>query len=137
YLVTNDNQKIQGFSVDERGTVVNKLEDIKFPRALTPAKGTTEMKFDLNLDSRVEATKKFDPKDPYATSHYATGVEMYDSQGNKHLVNMFFNKVGDRKWEYRGLCDGKEVSGGEEGAMSQVCMGKLEFTVDGKLQSQE
>ncbi|MEN0057739.1 MAG: flagellar hook protein FlgE [Bdellovibrio sp.] len=137
YLVTNDNQKVQGFATDEKGNIVNKMTDIKFPRALIPAKATKELKLDLNLDSRMEATKKFDIKDPYSTSHYSTGVEMYDSQGNKHLVSFFFNKTGDRQWEFKGLVDGKEVTGGDEGALSQVCAGKLTFTVDGKLDSQE
>jgi flagellar hook protein FlgE len=104
---------------------------------LIPAKGTTEIKMDLNLDSRMEATKKFDAKDPYSTSHYSTGVEMYDSQGNKHLLSLFFNKTADREWNFHGLVDGKEVTGGEEGMLSQVCEGKLKFTVDGKLESQE
>lgn len=137
YLVTNDNQKVQGFAADEKGNIVNKTTDIKFPRALIPAKATKELKMDLNLDSRMEATKKFDIKDPYSTSHYSTGLEMYDSQGNKHLVSFFFNKVADREWEFKGLVDGKEVSGGEDGMLSQVCAGKLKFTVDGKLDSQE
>ncbi|AFY02987.1 flagellar hook protein FlgE [Bdellovibrio bacteriovorus] len=137
YLVTNDNQKVQGFSTDEKGNIVNKMTDIKFPRALIPAKATKELKLDLNLDSRMEPTKKFDVADPYSTSHYSTGVEMYDSQGNKHLVSFFFNKVNDREWEFKGLVDGKEISGGEEGKMSEVAAGKLMFTVDGKLDSQE
>jgi flagellar hook protein FlgE len=137
YLVTNDNQRVQGFSTDEKGNIVNKLTDIKFPRALIPAKATKELKLDLNLDSRMEATKKFDIKDPYSTSHYSTGVEMYDSQGNKHLVSFFFNKTADREWEFRGVVDGKEVTSGTEGTMSEVCKGKLKFTVDGKLDSQE
>jgi flagellar hook protein FlgE len=137
YLVTNDNQRVQGFQADEKGNILNKMADIKFPRALIPAKGTTEVKMDLNLDSRMEPTKKFNEKDPYSTSHYSTGVEMYDSQGNKHLLSMFFNKTADREWTFHGLVDGKEVTGGEEGSMSQVCTGKLKFTVDGKLESQE
>lgn len=137
FLVTNDNQRVQGFQTDEKGNILNKLADIKFPRALIPAKASKEIKFDLNLDSRVEPTKKFDVKDPYSTSHYSTGVEMYDSQGNKHLLSMFFNKTADRQWEFKGLVDGKEVDGGEEGKMSQVVSGKLTFTVDGKLDSQE
>ncbi|UYL08749.1 flagellar hook protein FlgE [Bdellovibrio sp. SKB1291214] len=136
YLVTNDNQKVQGFGTDEKGNILNKMTDIKFPRALIPAKATKEIKMDLNLDSRMEPTKKFDPKDPYSTSHYSTGVEMYDSQGNKHLLSLFFNKTADRQWEYKGLVDGKEVTGGEEGKMSEVVAGKLMFTVDGKLDEQ-
>ncbi len=138
YLVTNDNQKVQGFSVDESGRIINKTTDIKFPRALVPAKATKEVRMDLNLDSRVETSKKFNPKDPYATSHYSTGVEIFDSQGNKHLMTMFFNKVKDRQWEYKGMVDGKEVQGGgEAGQLSEVCSGKVNFNVDGKLEEQE
>lgn len=137
YLVTNDNQKVQGFQADEKGNILNKVGDIKFPRALIPAKPTSEVKMDLNLDSRMEATKKFDINDPYASSHYSTGIEMFDSQGNKHLVTLFFNKTADRQWEYRGLVDGKEVTGGEAGKLSEVCTGKISFNEDGKLQTQE
>lgn len=137
FLVTNDNQKVQGFTADEKGQIINKLGDIRFPRTLVPAKATSELKIDLNLDSRMETTKKFDEADPYATAHYSTGVEMYDSQGNKHLLTMFFNKVDDRKWSYTGMVDGKEVTGAEEGKLAKVCKGTLEFTVDGKLEKQE
>lgn len=137
YLVTNDNQRVQGFQSDESGNILNKTDSIRFPRALIPAKATKEVRVDLNLDSRVKADKKFDIKDPYSTSHYSTGLEMFDSQGNKHLVTMFFNKTEDRKWEYRGVVDGKEVTGGNNGELSEVCKGKLEFTVDGKLDVQE
>ena len=141
YLVTNDNQRIQGFEADEDGKIINKIEDIKFPRALIPAKGTKSVKLELNLDSRVAQepgmVKTFDPKNPYDTSNYSTGVEIYDSQGNKHLMTMFFNKTADRSWTYRGMVDGKEVTGGAEEGLSEVCNGKLTFTVDGKLDTEE
>ncbi len=137
FLVTNDNQRVQGYQADEKGQILNKVADIKFPRALIPAKGTTQVKLDLNLDSRSEVNKKFDVKDPYSSSHYSTGIEIFDSQGNKHLVTLFFNKTADRTWEFKGMADGKEVSGGEEGQLSEVVTGKLTFTVDGKLETQE
>jgi flagellar hook protein FlgE len=136
-LVTNDNQRVQGYMADEQGKILNKMADIKFPRALIPAKATSEVKIDLNLDSRIEPNKKFDIKDPYTTSDYSTGIEVFDSQGNKHLVTLFFNKTADRQWEYTGVCDGKFVSDGKEGELSQVVKGKVVFNVDGKLESQE
>ena len=137
YLVSTDNQKVQGFMADENNRIINKMVDIRFPRALIPAKATTEVKVDLNLDSRVEATRKFDIKDPYYTSHFSTGLEIYDSQGNKHLLTTFFNKTRDREWEWRGVVDGKEVTGGDPGVMTEVVKGKLTFTVDGKLNASE
>ena len=39
-------------------------------------------------------------------------------------MTMYFNKTQDRQWEWHGMCDGKEVSGGREGKMSQVASGK-------------
>ena len=137
YLVTNDNQRVQGFEADEKGRVINKVGHIRFPRVLTPAKATTKIRMELNLDSRSDIARKFDEKDPFTTSHYSTGVELYDSQGNKHLMTTFFNKVDDGKWEYTGMVDGKEVSGGEAGALKEVCRGKLTFNVDGKLETEE
>ncbi|PIS11721.1 MAG: flagellar hook protein FlgE [Bdellovibrio sp. CG10_big_fil_rev_8_21_14_0_10_47_8] len=137
YLVTNDNQRVQGFQADEKGKILNKVEAIRFPRALVPAKATSEVKLDLNLDSRVETNKKFDIKNPYDTSHYSTGTEIFDSQGNKHLMTLFFNKTADRTWEYRGVVDGKEASDGKAGELAQLCQGTLKFNVDGKLESQE
>lgn len=136
YLVTNDYQKVQGFQADAKGQIINKLGDIRFPRALVPAKATTKIRLDLNLDSRVQNLKTFDPKNPYDSSHYSTGIEMYDSQGNKHLVNMFFTKTADRTWNYTGMVDGKEVVGAKEDEMAQVVAGQVQFTTDGKLDTE-
>lgn len=136
FLITNDFQRVQGFQADDKGTIQNRVGDIKFPRALVPAKATKEMRMDLNLDSRVQNLKVFDSKKPYESSHYSTGIEMYDSQGNKHLVNMFFTKTADRTWSYNGLVDGKEVVGGKDDELAQVCAGQITFTVDGKLDTE-
>lgn len=137
YLISNDKQQVMGWSADENGNMINKLTPVKFPRALIPAQATREVRMELNLDSRVEATKKFDSKDPYNSSHYATSLEIYDSQGTRHLVNMFFVKTADRTWDYYGLVDGKEVVGGTPGKNEEVLKGKLTFTVDGKLDTEE
>jgi flagellar hook protein FlgE len=135
-FVTNDNQRVQGFEADDKGNIVNKLSDIKFPRALIPAKATNTLSLDLNLDSRTEVGKVFNPEDPHSTSHYSTGVEVFDSQGNKHLMTMFFNKTADRQWDVHGMCEGKEVTGGKPGKYSEVFSGKVGFTVDGKLDTE-
>lgn len=136
FLVTNDDQVVQGFKYDEKGNKINQVEAIRFPRALIPAKATSEVKISLNLDSRLDVGPKFDIKDPHGTSQFQTSIEVFDSQGNKHLVNMFFNKVADRQWEFRGLVDGKEVTGGKPGEYSEVVTGKIGFTVDGVLDTE-
>lgn len=137
FLVTNDDQKIMGFSYDDKGNLINNLEAIRFPRTLVPAKATTKVDLHLNLDSRLEVGPKFDIKQPHDTSQFSTSVELFDSQGNKHLVNVFFNKTADRTWEYTGLVDGKEVTGGEAGKFSEVVKGKITFNTDGVLDTEE
>ncbi len=140
FLVNNSKQRVQGYQADEKGKIETRISDLKFPRALVNATQTKEVKLDLNLDSReVADSKTFDPKDPYKTSHFATAVEVYDSQGTKHMVNMFFNRGADRTWTYRGLVDGKQIEGGAPDGqeMGQVIQGQLKFTEDGKLESQE
>lgn len=137
FLVTNDYQRVQGFQTDDKGTIVNKTGDIRFPRALTPAKATTKMTLDLNLDSRTQEAKVFDPKKPYETSHYSTGLEMFDSQGNKHLLNIFVSKSADRVWSWNAMCDGKEITGAKDDEMATVAQGKITFTTDGKLDTEE
>lgn len=137
YLVSNDGQRVQGFQSDDKGKIINKTGDIKFPRALIPAKGTSEIALDMNLDSRVDTAKIFNAEDPYTTSNFSTGVEVFDSQGNKHLMTMFFNKSADRQWDVRGMVDGKEVTGGVPGKLSEVMTAKLGFTVDGKLDTEQ
>jgi flagellar hook protein FlgE len=136
YLVTNDYQRVQGFQTDDKNNIINKIGDIRFPRALTPAKATKTVKLDLNLDSRIQTVKTFDPKDAHSTSDFSTGIEIYDSQGNKHLVTMFFNRTADRQWAYRGMVDGDKITGGKPGELSEVLSGSLGYSVDGKLETE-
>lgn len=139
HLVTKNGQRVQGYLADERGKIETRVGDIKFPNALVNAQATKDVNLELNLDSRAIADAKvFDAKDPYKTSDFATAVEIFDSQGNKHVMNLFFNKGQDRTWTYRGLVDGKEVEGAQpDQELAAVCEGKVSFTEDGKLNTQE
>jgi flagellar hook protein FlgE len=137
YLCSADDQRVQGFEATDAGKITNKVSDVHFPRTLIPAKATENLNMELNLDSRLDVVgKPFDVKDPHGTSQYSTGVEVYDSQGNKHLMTMFFSKTADRTWDVHGLCDGKEVTGGKPGEFSEVYQAKITFTTDGKLDTQ-
>lgn len=140
FLVNNDKQRVQGYQANEKGQIETKLGDLKFPKALINASSTDNIKLDLNLDSRQEVgSRVFDPKDPYKSSHYATAVEVFDSQGSKHILNLFFNKTEERGWTYKGMIDGKDMEGGAPDGqqMAEVCEGKLTFTENGLLNTQD
>src|SRR5690606_11901968 len=134
---TNDNQRVQGYLADDKGKITSNVGDVRLTKAIVPAKATRELHLSVNLDSRLGPGKPFDIKDPNGTTQYSTGVEVFDSQGNKHLMMVHFNKVSDRNWEWYGLVDGKEVVGGQPDQLSEVARGQITFTVDGKLDTQE
>lgn len=143
HLITKSGQRVQGYQANESGKIETKMGDIKFPKALVNASQTKKVELELNLDSRaIAGAKVFDINDPYKTSDFATATEVYDSQGAKHVMTLFFNKGVDRTWTYRGLVDGKEVEVAplEDGTipeMGQVCEGTVTFTEEGLLQSQQ
>ena len=137
YLVTSDNYRVKGFEANPDGEITNKLEDIRLPSALVAAKGTKTVRMDVNLDSRAPKGRVFDINNPYDSADFTTGVEVYDSQGAKHLLTVAFNKVADGVWEYRGLANGSEVAGGQPGTYQQVIKGQLTYTVDGLLNTEE
>ena len=57
YLVTNDNQRIQGFTPDSENKISSRIEDIHLPKAITPARATKAIEIQANLDSRAEITQ--------------------------------------------------------------------------------
>lgn len=137
YLVTNDNQRVQGYTADDKGRIINEKGDIAFPRAIIPARPSGTLNLTMQLDSRMDnAVKPWDPKDPVSSSQYSTGVEVYDSQGNKHLMNVYFRKTADRSWEWHGMCQGKEVVGGVPGEWAEVAAGTLGFNQEGRLDTE-
>jgi len=131
-----DGYLVQGFIADEDGKVTNKLGNVSINRTIIDAKGTGNVKINMNLDMRAPI-KQWDPQDPDKSSNYNTGVVVYDSAGNSHLVTMYFNKVSDGEWEWHSMVKGEEVPGGEKGTMVEEASGKMKFDVYGKLQSQE
>ena len=137
YLVTSDNYKVKGFEANPTGEITNKLESIRLPSALVQAKPSKTLRMDINLDSRAPKGKVFNPQDPYESADFTTGVEVYDSQGAKHLITLAFNKAADGVWEYRGLANGAEVQGGLPGQYQQVIHGRLTFNQQGLLNTEE
>jgi flagellar hook protein FlgE len=133
YLVTFDDQRLQGYQSDERNKITSLVGDIHLPKAITPAKATKKVEVVANLDSRAQVGVPFDIEKANDTSQFATGIEVHDSQGTKHLVTFYFNKVADRQWEWHGVCDGKDIQGAPADKLFEVSSGKLGFTVDGKL----
>jgi flagellar hook protein FlgE len=134
-LTNTDGFMVQGFQADpQTGSITSKLGEISVDRTVIEAKGTEKVDLFLNLDGRANPLSKvFDPEKPELTSHFATGITIFDTAGAPRTVSLFFNRTDGNKWTWRAMAKGDEVKGGEPGKWSEQAGGSLTFDTDGRL----
>jgi flagellar hook protein FlgE len=135
-LVSASGDKVMGFQADDEGKVTSKMGTISLDRAVIDAKGTGKVSLFANLDSRADASIKFDPKNPDKTAHFATGSTVFDTNGAAHAVTIYFNKVDGHNWEWKAMAKGEEIEGGKPGEMVLQASGKMTFDDSGRLAEQ-
>ncbi len=138
-MTSTDGSLLQGYKVDpETGKSATELTDIQFSSNTIPAKGSTSIRIDANLDTRKTVNPAaFDLATADKTADFTTAVRIYDTTGTAHSVNMHFYKRQDGEWEWNASADGSALQGGVDGTPQVIAKGKLTFTPDGKLNSDE
>ncbi len=135
-LVNPDGMKFQGYAANADGTYSSTVGDIHVSTAALPPKTTSEMTITANLDSTATAqTTAFDPQNPSTTSNFSTSMQVYDSKGSAHSVDVYFAKNANGSWDYHALASGSDVTGGTAGQNVDIASGTLTFTTGGQLQS--
>jgi flagellar hook protein FlgE len=124
-IVTNLGGQVMGYPTDEAGV---RLGFESVPLTLPtggpiPARLTTEIAAEFNLDARAPIANAVIPPTPLGT--YSTSVNAYDAQGLEVPVGFVFNKVANNQWEVY-----TSVNGSDPAASVPFV---LNFTVDGKL----
>lgn len=135
-LVNGDNYQVLGFQANAEGKITTKEGPIKLGNTTIPAKATSGVKLNMNIDSRDDI-KVFNIEDPEKTSNFNHSVTVYDNVGTARLVTAFYNKTGNNTWEYHIGADGKDVNGGIEGAFAEQANGTLLFSDKGVLQTEQ
>ena len=135
-LINADNFHVMGFQADENGKITSKMGEISIDRTVIDAKRTSEVKMFMNLDLRADKALVFDPARPEKTSHFATGVTVYDSAGTAHATTLFFNKTEDGVWSWRAMVKGDETTNGKKDELVECASGKLSYDQDGRLREQ-
>ena len=94
-----------------------------------PPVASTSGKLTGNLKSGEEIVTKtpFDPKDG-DTYSYSSQVEAYDSQGNRHTVDIYYVKTADNKWTAYSNDSSAPVGGGTPDEKLDI-----EFDSNGKM----
>jgi flagellar hook protein FlgE len=135
FLVNTNALKVQGYQASANGTIQSaQIGDLKVPTAALPPAATTSMTITANLDSNaVVPTAAWDPQNPATTSNFSTSMQVYDSLGQAHSVNIYFRKTAANTYDYHALIDGGQLTGGTAGTNVEVGTGSLAFTTDGAL----
>ncbi len=89
-LVNQTGLRVQGYTVDDLGTLTQTVGDIVIPgdSGLEP-EPTKEITFVNNLNSKAEI----------GTSTIVA-KQVYDSQGQSHMINTTYTKTADNEWQY-------------------------------------
>jgi flagellar hook protein FlgE len=109
FVVNNFGYKLQGYAVDANGTLQNGLvTDVQIQTASQAPKATTQVDqtFNLNSTNTVPTTTPFNPTDP-TSYNSATSTNIYDSQGNSHVMTQYFVKSAANTWTMNMLIDGR------------------------------
>ncbi|MBU3059012.1 flagellar hook protein FlgE [Pseudomonas indica] len=109
YVVNNFGYRLQGYAVDANGNLQNGVvSDLRIETSSQAPKATTQIAqtYNLNSTNTVPTTTPFDPADP-TTYNSSTSVNIYDSQGNAHVLTQYFVKTGANTWSMNTLIDGR------------------------------
>ena len=109
YMVNNFGYKLQGYAVDGNGNLQNGvISDLRIETASQAPKATTTLNqtFNLNSTNTVPINTPFDPSDP-TTYNSSTSTNIYDTQGNAHVLTQYFVKSESNEWQMNVLVDGR------------------------------
>nr|WP_315466365.1 flagellar hook protein FlgE [uncultured Rhodoferax sp.] len=93
-LITNGGANVMGYPTDLQGNRTSITpQAMNVPtNAPIPARATTAITAEFNLDSRTKPAIQSSPPTPIST--YGTTMNAFDSQGNEVPVNLYFVKTG-------------------------------------------
>lgn len=109
FVVDNNGYRLQGYSVDENGQLqAGVMSDLRIESASQAPQATSKITqpFNLNSTLKVPTTVPFDPTDP-TSYNSGTSLDIYDSQGNAHVMSQYFVKTGPNTWQMNVLIDGR------------------------------
>ncbi|WP_017520254.1 flagellar hook protein FlgE [Pseudomonas nitroreducens] len=109
YVVDNNGYRLQGYPVNAQGQLQSGVVgDLRIETSNQAPKATTQVSqtFNLNSTNTVPTVPPFNSSDP-ASYNSSTSVNIYDSQGNSHVMTQYFTKTGANTWTMNVLVDGR------------------------------
>lgn len=147
YLVSAQGLHLQGWRTDSSGDIINPalVESIELQSSRIEANATREMKMGINLTPVEDiydlntGTTLLSQLETIAgdlnTADYAVSTSLFDAQGNRRDVDLFFLKSGPNSWRWAMSTDGSNIVGGSRGSPEIIGTGEIRFNDDGGLKS--
>ena len=130
----------QVFNLNSTNTVPTSWQgayDVSIAAAAPPPAVPTQVQIDA---AKAAGNATFNPADP-TTYNSSTSTNVYDTQGNAHVMTQYFVKTGANEWQMNVLVDGRNpatpttniVAGVDQGTLPFAAA--LNFSPSGQLQS--
>ncbi|EUB76367.1 flagellar hook-basal body protein [Pseudomonas sp. GM41(2012)] len=139
YVTNSDGSaRLQGYGVDANGKILNGvLTDLRIDTSNLAPKNTSTVSSTINLNSTApiidQTVNPFDPsKEASFTKQFSTPI--YDTQGNKHVMDQYMVKTGDNTWNTYTLIEGRNPDGSDPTVTPPVAS-TMAFDSSGKLVS--
>ncbi len=133
--ITNlDGMQLQGYKALGGGKFAASVSGLQVNTAALSPAVTTKMGITANLDANATVPAvPWDPTQPSTTSNFSTSMQVYDSLGNAHAVDVYMVKTAANAWDYHAVVDGGQLAGGTPGTNVEIGSGSLTFTSAGAL----
>lgn len=126
-LVASDGSHLQGYGATNTGQIqTGTITDLTVETGDMPARSSTKVNMEVNLDANspaIDPKTPFDPEDPSTFTSSAT-TTVYDSLGAEHEVTQYYVKTADNTWNVN------YVVGDDKANVQQTT---LAFDANGKL----
>jgi flagellar hook protein FlgE len=136
FLVNLNNLKVQGYLADSAGVInTAAIADLPVGTISSPPRPSSSvtMRGNLQADAPIPASVAFDPLDAANTSNFSSSTTVFDSLGKPHQIDLHFRRNGAGTWEWHGLTNGSNLTGGVANTPTEVASGTLTYDTEGRL----
>lgn len=132
-------RRVLGWQADPSGTLAAAPGPLQIGTATAAPRATTLVFMTGNLQADAALLGAFDPASPGTTSNFSTSLLVYDDQGGRHPVQVFFTRTASAAsgaaWTWSALTDDVGLQGSPAGTLRVIAGGDLTFDAAGRLAS--
>ncbi len=136
-IVNAQGLQLQGYAANPDGTFQASISSLKVPTSSISPNPTQNATITANLSSDATVpTAAWDITDPANTSNFSSTMDVYDSLGQAHTMDVYFVKTAAGAWDFHVVIPAADTTTAPVPATAQyveIGTGTLGFTTDGAL----